>query len=69
MRQMACNATLEGMGDLSGCRYLLHDRDAKFCPEFCETLAARGCQVFATSSPQSELGEAAEKWAMSNPAA
>src|SRR5499427_5802778 len=42
MRQMACNATLEGMGDLSGCRYLLHDRDTKFCPEFCETLAAGG---------------------------
>jgi hypothetical protein len=42
MRQMACNAILEGIGDLSGCRYLLHDRDAKFCPEFCETLAAGG---------------------------
>jgi hypothetical protein len=27
MRQMACNATLEGMGDLNGCRYVLHVRD------------------------------------------
>jgi hypothetical protein len=42
MRQMACNATLEGMGDLNGSRYWLHDRDAKFCAEFRETLAAGG---------------------------
>jgi len=31
MRQVACNATLEGIGQLNGCRYVLHDRDAKFC--------------------------------------
>jgi putative transposase len=24
MRQVACNATLEGMGHLNGCRYVLH---------------------------------------------
>ena len=42
MRQMACNATLEGMGHLSGCRYVLHDRDTKFCAEFRESLAAGG---------------------------
>jgi hypothetical protein len=34
MRQVACNATLKGMGHLNRCRYVLHDRDAKFCPEF-----------------------------------
>src|SRR5215471_6675663 len=28
--------------DLNGRRYLLHDRDAKFCVEFRETLAAGG---------------------------
>jgi hypothetical protein len=33
MRQIACNATFEGIGQLNGCRYVLHDRDAKFCPE------------------------------------
>jgi hypothetical protein len=42
MRQMACNATLEGMGDLNGCRYALHDRDAKFSAAFRESLAAGG---------------------------
>jgi hypothetical protein len=42
MRQMACNATLDAMGHLNGCRYLLHDRDAKFCAEFRKTLAVAG---------------------------
>src|SRR5215831_8915604 len=55
MRQVACNATFEGMGHLNGCRYVLHDRDAKFCAEFRESLAAGGCEVSATSSTQSEL--------------
>ena len=31
MEQMARNATLEELGSLHPCRYLLHDRDAKFC--------------------------------------
>jgi hypothetical protein len=40
------------MGHLNGCRYVLHDRDAKFCSEFRETLAAGGREVSAPSSPQ-----------------
>jgi hypothetical protein len=42
MRQVACNATFEGIGQLNGGRYVLHDRDAKFCAEFRETLAVAG---------------------------
>lgn len=38
MQQVARNATMEGTGYLNGCRYLLHDRDKKFCREFRETL-------------------------------
>jgi hypothetical protein len=40
MRQVACNATFDAMGHLNGCRYVLHDRDAKFCAESRETLGA-----------------------------
>ena len=54
MRQVACNATFEELGYLNGCRYVLHDRDAKFCSEFRETLAAGGV-VSATPSAQSKL--------------
>jgi len=65
MRQMACNATLEGMGDLSGCRYLLHDRDAKFCPEFCETLAAGGVKCLRLPPRSPNLNAFAERWVRS----
>ena len=34
MQQVARNATLEGTGYLKGCRYVLHDRDKKFCADF-----------------------------------
>src|SRR5215831_17251378 len=34
MQQVARNATMEGTGYLNGCRYLLRDRDRKFCPDF-----------------------------------
>ena len=34
MEQMAGNATLEELGCLHPCRYLLHDRDTKFCESF-----------------------------------
>jgi hypothetical protein len=40
LEQVARNATMEGTGNLNGCRYVLHDRDRKFCREFRETLAA-----------------------------
>jgi hypothetical protein len=34
MKQMSRNATMEQWGFLADCRYLLHDRDGKFCPAF-----------------------------------
>src|SRR6516164_3777813 len=44
MEQVARNASMQDNGYLNGCRYLLHDRDQKFCGEFRETLAAGGVQ-------------------------
>jgi hypothetical protein len=38
MEQQARNATMEEWGFLSGCRYLLHDRDTKFCASFRELI-------------------------------
>jgi hypothetical protein len=61
MRQVARNATFEGMGHLNGCRYLLHDRDAQFCIEFRETLAVAG--VKCPRSPN--LNAFAERWVRS----
>jgi hypothetical protein len=50
MRQVAGNATFAGMGHLNGRRYLLHDRDAKFCAGFRETLAAGGVKGLTPAS-------------------
>ncbi len=38
MEQQARNMTMEEWGCLRGCRYLLHDRDAKFCQSFRELI-------------------------------
>ena len=46
MEQVARNATMENTGYLNRCRYLLHDRDNKFCREFRETLAANYTREF-----------------------
>jgi hypothetical protein len=42
MAQMARNVAMETEGLLGGCRYLLHDRDAKFCAAFDAILEAVG---------------------------
>jgi len=34
MEQMARNITMEESGFLAKCKYLLHDRDSKYCPRF-----------------------------------
>ena len=65
MRQVACNATLEGMGHLNGCRYVLHDRDAKFCAEFQETLAAGGVKCLPLPARSPNLNAFAERWVRS----
>src|SRR5205823_6706194 len=40
MERQARNVTLKDWGFLAGSRYLLHDRDGKFCPMFRETIQA-----------------------------
>ena len=65
MRQVACNATFEGMGHLNSCRYLLHDRDAKFCAEFRETLAVGGVKCLRLPPRSPNLNAFAERWVRS----
>jgi hypothetical protein len=65
MRQMACNATWEGMGQRNGCHYLLHDRDAKFCAELRETLAAAGVTCLRLPPRGPNLNAFAERWVRS----
>jgi hypothetical protein len=65
MCQVAFNATFEGIGALNGRRYVLHDRDAKFCPEFRETLAAGGVKCLRLPARSPNLNAFAERWVRS----
>jgi hypothetical protein len=57
-QQQARNMTREAWGSLRGCRYLLHDRDAKFCPSLSRTDRGK-CESpsIASKKPESELAE------------
>jgi len=50
MTQMGRNAIDETSGYLRQHRFVLHDRDTKFCEEFRKTPGSRRCEVPATSS-------------------
>ena len=65
MNQVARNATLEEVGYLHGCRYVLQDRDAKFCAEFRQTLAAGGVKCLQLPPRSPNLNAFAERWVRS----
>ena len=65
MEQVARNATMEETGYLNACRYLLHDRDKKFCREFRETLAAGGVKCTPIPARTPNLNAHAERWVRS----
>jgi putative transposase len=65
MTQIARNATDEVSGYLNQRRYVLHDRDTKFCKEFRDVLAVGKvkCLVLPPQSPN--LNAFAERWVRS----
>ena len=65
MEQVARNATMEDSGYLNGRRYMLHDRDQKFCAEFRETLAAGGVKCLALPARSPNLNCYSERWVRS----
>jgi hypothetical protein len=50
MKQVARNLTMAGQGILDGCRYLLHDRDTKFCECLLEFQPAREEEIMYSSA-------------------
>ena len=65
MEQVARNATMQDTGYLNGCRYLLHDRDQKFCRQFRETLAGGGVKCTPIPARSPNLNAHAERWVRS----
>jgi hypothetical protein len=55
MEQMARNAIDESSGHLRQVRYVLHDRDTKFCASFRATLATAGIECLNSAAAQSEF--------------
>src|SRR6266513_2268186 len=65
MEQQARNMTMEEWGSLRGCRYLLHDRDAKFCPSFRELIKTGSVNPLRLPGRSPNLNSYAERWVRS----
>ena len=62
MEQMARNVTQADTGFLSACRYLLHDRDTKFCAGFDALLESVGIQAMVLPPRSPNLNAHCERW-------
>jgi transposase InsO family protein len=65
MEQIARSATQETWGYLAGCRYLLHDRDTKFCASFRSVLEEAGVETIALPPRSPNLNAFSERWVRS----
>ncbi len=57
--------TMEEWGCLRGCRYLLHDRDAKFCQSFRELIKTGNVNPLRLPARSPNLNAHAERWVRS----
>ena len=62
MEQQARNVTMEEWGCLRGCRYLLHDRDTKFCESFRELMESGNVDPLRLPARSPNLNSYAERW-------
>jgi transposase InsO family protein len=65
MEQMARNGTMEDSGFLNNRRYLLHDRDRKYCRGFRDVIRAGGIEPIALPARSPNLNAYAERWVRS----
>jgi hypothetical protein len=65
MEQIARSAIQETWGYLHPCRYVLHDRDTKFCASFRSVLAAGGVRAIPLPARSPNLNAFAERWVRS----
>src|SRR3984893_18490242 len=65
MEQIGRCATQETWGYLRSCRYVLHDRDTKFCASFRSALASGGVKTIPLPAQSPNLNAFAERWVRS----
>ena len=63
--QMARNVTMEDAGFLINRRYLLHDRDSKYCSSFRQVIEAGSVKTLALPPRSPNLNAYAERWVRS----
>lgn len=61
MKQIARNITMEDWGFLTNCRYLIHDRDTKFCESFRAILKSSGVKPLKLPARSPNLNAYAER--------
>jgi putative transposase len=62
MQQVARNATMEGCGALRDCRYLLHDRDAKYTASFRAIIETGRVKTLILPARSPNLNAYSERW-------
>jgi hypothetical protein len=65
MMQIARNETMVDYGFLCGKRYLIHDRDGKFCPAFLRIIKDAGVKPLKLPARSPNLNPVAERWVKS----
>lgn len=65
MERIARTATQDTWGCLHACRYVLHDRDTKFCDSFRSTLKSAGVKPIRLPAKSPNLNAFAERWVRS----
>jgi len=65
MKQMARNVTMDGWGFLDNCRYLIHDRDTKYCQSFRDTIESGDVKTLPLPARSPNLNAFAERWVRS----
>ena len=65
MTQVARNVTMADLGFLSDSRYVIHDRDGKYCPAFDHTIEAAGVKPVKLPARSPNLNCYAERWVRS----
>jgi transposase InsO family protein len=65
MDRVARNGVAEASGSMRHIRFVLHDRDTKFCTSFRETLASGGVEPLRLPPRSPSLNAFAERWVRS----
>jgi len=65
MKQIARNVTSEEWGFLDNCRYLIHDRDAKYCKSFRNIIESGDVKTLPLPARSPNLNAFAERWVKS----